>query len=174
MQRLKYFLPLFIFVVIAGFLLRGLDLDPAEMPSALLDKPVPDFRLPALLEDSREVSASDLQGEVVLLNVWATWCVSCRVEHPMLNLLKEQGVKIVGLNYKDDPEAAKQWLIDLGNPYAFNVVDKDGRLGLDLGVFGAPETFVIDRQGIIRYKYIGVIDERVWATTLEPVYQQLQ
>jgi len=110
---------------------------------------------------------------VTLVNIWATWCVSCRVEHPYLNKLAESGVRIVGLNYKDDTVAAQQWLTDLGNPYQWNIVDKDGRLGVDLGVFGAPETYVLDKQGVIRYKHVGVVDQRVWDEKMLPVINAL-
>ena len=104
-----------------------------------------------------------------MVNIWATWCVSCRVEHPFLNKLKDQGVRIVGLNYKDDSDAARQWLETLGNPYQWNIVDKEGRLGIDLGVFGAPETYILDEQGIIRFKHVGVVDQRVWDEKFLPV-----
>lgn len=172
MQKLKFFLPLILFLALVVLFLRGLELDPTEMPSALIDKPVPAFSLPALHED-KLLTQQELAGEVTLLNVWATWCISCRAEHPMLNQLAEQGIRIVGLNYKDDRQKARQWLKDLGNPYAINIVDAQGKLGLDLGVFGAPETFLIDKQGVIRFKHVGVIDERVWREILAPVYHSL-
>lgn len=115
------------------------------------------------------------KGEVTLLNVWATWCISCRVEHPYLvDLAANQGVRIIGLNYKDDSDEARKWLKNLHNPYQFSVVDADGRLGLDLGVFGAPETYVVDKQGIIQYKHVGVVDDRVWQAKLRPIVQQLR
>lgn len=173
MKKVIFFLPLMVFFLIAGFLLKGLELDPSAMPSALLDKPMPAFVL-STLESSEEIGVADLPDETFLLNVWATWCVSCRIEHPYLVSLAEEGVAIVGLNYKDDDEKARGWLQQLGNPYRFNLRDVKGRLGLDLGVFGAPETFVVDRDGVIRYKHVGVIDDRVWQETLRPIYEQLQ
>lgn len=172
MKRIIYFLPIFIFVLLGIFLFRGIALDPSEIPSALIDKPIPVFSLPAL-ESNRQLSDLDLRDNVSLVNIWATWCVSCRMEHPYLLKLSRDGVHIVGLNYKDDNTKALAWLQELGNPYAFNIVDKAGSLGLDLGVFGAPETFLVDRDGIVRYKRVGVIDERVWMDELQPIYAKL-
>ncbi len=170
--RLKLFLPLILFVVLAGFLFRGLSLDPQAMPSALIDKPFPRFSLPSL-EGEGPLTQSLVIGEVSLVNVWATWCISCRVEHPYLRELADRGVRILGLNYKDDPAAARQWLQDLGDPYAVNIVDSEGSLGLDLGVYGAPETYLVDAEGVIRYRHVGVIDERVWNRTLAPLYREI-
>jgi cytochrome c biogenesis protein CcmG/thiol:disulfide interchange protein DsbE len=113
-------------------------------------------------------------GGVSLVNVWATWCPSCRIEHPFLNRLKQQGVTIFGVNYKDDTVAARTWLTKLGNPYRLNIIDKNGRLGIDLGVSGAPETYIVDRQGMIRFKHVGIIDERVWQEKLLPVIKKLE
>ena len=172
MQRLKLFLPLIIFAVLAVFFWRGLALDPTRMPSALIDQPVPAFKLPTL-ESDKPVTQDLFKGRVSLLNVWATWCISCRVEHPFLVKLAEQGVPIIGINYKDDVPAARKWLTDLHNPYELSVVDADGRLGIDLGVFGAPETYVVDKNGVIRYKHVGVVDERVWIDSLKPIVEQL-
>jgi cytochrome c biogenesis protein CcmG/thiol:disulfide interchange protein DsbE len=171
--RLKLFLPLILFGVLALFLFRGLELDPKAMPSALIDRPLPEFSLPALGQD-RLLSRSEVVGQVSLFNVWATWCVSCRVEHPYLQVLADRGVPIYGINYKDDDAAALGWLADLGDPYLANIADHDGTLGLDLGVYGAPETYLVDADGVIRYRHVGVVDERVWQSTLAPLYQQLQ
>ena len=173
MKRWKLFLPLAIFAIMSVLFFRGLQLDPKEMPSALIDKTVPAFELPALDESKGMVTAESLKGEPYLLNVWATWCVSCRVEHPFLNKLSEQGIKVVGINYKDDTEEAKIWLQNLGNPYALNIVDQDGRLGIDLGVFGAPETYFVDAQGVIRYKQVGVISKDNWQAELAAVFSQM-
>ena len=173
MSRLKLFLPLAIFGLLAGLFWRGLSLDPTAMPSALIDKPMPAFDLPLLLQPDTRQTQQALQGQVSLVNVWATWCVSCRVEHPYLVSLAQQGVNIIGLNYKDDTAAAQKWLQDLGNPYQFVIVDQDGRLGIDLGVFGAPETYLVDKRGMIRYRHVGVIDEKVWTETLLPLVQEL-
>ena len=171
-SRLKLFVPLMLFVVLAMFLFRGLGLDPSEMPSALIDRPLPEFNLPRLGETNM-LSAEDVKGQAGLLNVWATWCPSCRVEHPYLRTLAERGVPIYGLNYKDSDSAALRWLDELGNPYRFNIADREGSLGLDLGVYGAPETYLLDAEGIVRYRHVGVVDESVWHATLEPLYKQL-
>ena len=172
-SRLKLFLPLFLFAVLALFLYRGLQLDPRELPSALIDRPLPAFELPALGED-RLLTREQVTGEVSLFNVWATWCVSCRVEHPYLHMLAEQGVPIFGVNYKDDDADALRWLQELGDPYRLNIVDAQGTLGLDLGVYGAPETYLVDAAGVIRYRHVGVVDDRVWRDILQPLYIELQ
>tara|TARA_R110000823_G_scaffold130015_18_gene258101 strand:+ start:638 stop:1180 length:543 start_codon:yes stop_codon:yes gene_type:complete len=171
--RLKLFLPLFLFAALALLLFRGLSLDPRELPSALIDRPLPAFSLPELA--SGELLGVDaVAGEVSLLNVWATWCVSCRVEHPYLQTLADSGVRIVGLNYKDEDAAALRWLQELGNPYQFNIADRKGSLAIDLGVYGAPETYLLDADGVIRYRHVGVVDERVWQTVLQPLYSELR
>jgi len=172
--RLKLFLPLIVFIVLAIFLLNGLERDPNAMPSALIDRPIPDFSLSVLSDENKQVDQTIFQGKPALLNVWATWCFSCRVEHPYLNKLSEKGIRIIGLNYKDDIVAARQWLEEKGDPYALSIVDDTGRMGLDLGVFGAPETYVVDSTGTIRYKHVGVVDDRVWQKHLLPVWQQIQ
>jgi cytochrome c biogenesis protein CcmG/thiol:disulfide interchange protein DsbE len=172
-SRLKLFLPLFIFAILAMFLLRGLSLDPREMPSALIDRPFPEFSLTDLVSGEAR-SRDDIVGRVSLVNVWATWCVSCRVEHPYLQSLAQQGVVIDGLNYKDQDVPALEWLEELGNPYKVNVADREGTLGLDLGVYGAPETYVVDARGIVRYRHVGIVNESVWASVLEPLYKELQ
>ncbi len=170
--RLKLFLPLILFVVLAAFLFRGLSLDPQALPSALIDRPLPEFSLPVLGQE-RLIGKGDLIGEAALLNVWATWCVSCRVEHPYLLQIAQEGVPIYGLNYKDDDAAAARWLADLGDPYRANIADREGSLGLDLGVYGAPETYLVDAEGVVRYRHVGVVDERVWQTILQPLYREL-
>lgn len=175
MKRMKLFLPLAIFVALAGLLLKGLWLDPNAMPSALIDKPLPEFSLPSLEQPEKMFNREDLIGEVALVNVWGTWCPSCRAEHPYLMQIAEQeGVPIIGVDYKDVRPDALKWLERLGDPYVKNVFDEDGRLGIDLGVFGAPETYLIDHRGVIRYKHIGVVDDQVWQKLLKPMVQQLQ
>lgn len=174
MGRFKLFLPLIIFTALALLFWRGLFLDPQEMPSALLNRPVPEFSLRDVLEPERQLGRADLPAKPLLLNVWATWCIACRVEHPYLNKLAQEGVPIVGVNLKDDDAQAQRWLEEFHNPYVFNVADKEGRLALDLGVFGAPETFLVDAGGTIRCKHVGVVDDRVWQTKLQPLYQKLQ
>jgi len=173
-SRFKLFIPLLVFVLLASFFWRGLSLDPTRMPSALIDQPVPEFSLTTVLDEQRLVTQDEFKGQVSLLNVWATWCISCRVEHPYLVQLADSGVPIYGVNYKDETVKAKQWLKDLENPYVLSVVDIDGRLGIDLGVFGAPETYIIDKRGVIRYKHVGVIDDRVWKEKIQPIMTDLQ
>ncbi|MDH4580996.1 DsbE family thiol:disulfide interchange protein [Pseudomonas sp. BN415] len=172
MKRLILVLPLLAFLGIALFLYRGLFLDPAELPSALIGKPFPAFSLPNVTGE-RTLTEADLKGKPALVNVWGTWCVSCRVEHPVLNKLAQMGVTIYGVNYKDDNAAALKWLKEFHNPYQLDIRDEQGSLGLDLGVYGAPETFLIDKDGIIRHKFVGVIDEVVWREQLAPLYQAL-
>ncbi len=171
--RAKLFLPLALFGVLALFLFRGLSLDPKELPSALIDRPLPAFQLPELA-GSRQLARDDVVGEVSLFNVWATWCISCRVEHAYLQQLADAGVPIFGINYKDDDADAQRWLAELGNPYRLNIADREGSLGVDLGVYGAPETYLVDAEGVIRYRHVGVVDERAWTTVLEPLYRSLR
>ncbi len=173
MGRLRLFIPLALFVVLVGFLMRGLQLDPQALPSALIDQPLPEFSLPVLGRE-QVVDRSAVIGEVALFNVWATWCISCRVEHPYLTRLADQGVPIYGINLKDRDAEALDWLRQLGDPYRLSIVDAEGTLGLDLGVYGAPETYLVDRNGIIRYRHVGVVDERVWTQILQPIVLELQ
>ena len=172
LPRLKLFVPLLAFVALAVLLYRGLGMDPTALPSALIDRPMPAFALPAL-DDGEMLDAEGVTGKPALFNVWATWCISCRVEHPYLQQLADSGVLIYGINYKDDSVAARRWLSDLGDPYRASIVDAEGTLGLDLGVYGAPETFFVDAEGVIRYRHVGVIDERIWTTRLAPIYAAL-
>ena len=165
MRRLILLLPLVIFLGVAVFLYRGLFLDPSELPSALIDKPFPAFSLPAV-EGDQLITQQNLLGKPSLVNVWATWCVACKVEHPVLNKLASMGVNIHGVNYKDDNAAAQKWLSEFHDPYQLNISDPKGTLGLDLGVYGAPETFFVDAKGIIRHKFVGVIDEAIWRETV--------
>ncbi|MEQ4257322.1 DsbE family thiol:disulfide interchange protein [Pseudomonas syringae] len=172
MRRWVMVLPLVLFLGVAAFLYRGLYLDPAELPSALIGKPFPAFSLPAV-QGERMLSRADLLGKPALVNVWGTWCVACRVEHPVLTRLAQQGVLIYGVNYKDVNADALKWLKEFHDPYQLNIRDQDGSLGLNLGVYGAPETFLIDAQGVIRYKHVGVINDAVWREKLATRYQQL-
>jgi len=187
MSRIKLFIPFIVFIVLAVFFWRGLSLDPNAMPSALIDQLFPDFNLPRLPASSNTViqqgdnkaidlprlQRKDLLGKVSLVNVWASWCVACRYEHPVFNALAEKGVRIIGISYKDESAAAINWLAELGDPYVFNIIDREGTLGIDLGVFGAPETYLIDQEGVIRYKHVGIVDNTVWNTTLQPLYESL-
>jgi cytochrome c biogenesis protein CcmG/thiol:disulfide interchange protein DsbE len=154
----RYVIPAVVFAVLVVFLAIGLNLDPREVPSPLVGKPVPEFTLTRLKDPNASFSNEDLKGGVSLLNVWATWCVSCRAEHELLMALANSNrVSIYGLNYKDDRKDALRWLQALGDPYTANAFDGDGRVGIDWGVYGTPETFVIDKHGVIRHKIIGPI-----------------
>ena len=156
---LKRFMPLIIFAVLVVFLAIGLTLNPRLVPSPLIGKPAPEFDLPLLIGDG-SFSNKDLIGHVTLVNVWASWCFACRQEHETVKYLSQKGVRIIGLNYKDEAEAAKNWLKKLGNPYQAIAADKDGRIAIDWGVYGAPETFLIDKEGIIRHKVIGPLSDK--------------
>jgi cytochrome c biogenesis protein CcmG/thiol:disulfide interchange protein DsbE len=170
----KYLVPLAIFVVLGLLLAYGLNLDPRKIPSPLIGKPLPAFSLATVADPARKVGRDDLLGRAYLLNVWASWCVACRQEHPFLNeLARNRVVPIIGLNYKDRREDALGWLGSLGNPYELSLSDGDGRLGIDLGVYGVPETFVIDKQGVIRYKQIGPITPEVWEQKLAPLVREI-
>jgi cytochrome c biogenesis protein CcmG/thiol:disulfide interchange protein DsbE len=174
-SRLRFLIPLALFIVLAGFLLRGLFLNPREVPSPLINKPAPQFSLAQLAQPDRPFGPQDMKGQVWLLNVWASWCVACRQEHPLLvELAKRKAVPIVGLNYKDKPDAATGWLAQFGDPYDLSVKDRDGRVGIDYGVYGVPETFLIDKAGVIRFKQIGPITEEVWTKKMQPLIEELR
>ncbi|WP_417359994.1 DsbE family thiol:disulfide interchange protein [Gallaecimonas pentaromativorans] len=175
MKKLWLLLPLACFLVLAVFLYRGLYSNPRELNSVLVGKAVPDFQKVDLFDDNKHYDQKLLAtGQPVLLNVWATWCPTCYAEHQFLNTLARQGVRIVGVNYKDERNAAADWLSRLGNPYEEVLFDPKGQLGLDLGVYGAPETFLIDGQGVIRYRHVGDVNDRVWNQTLKPIYNGLK
>ena len=174
-RYLRYLVPLAIFFVLVAFLYRGLSLDPKRVPSPLVGKPMPEFSLPRLQDPAATLSDADLRGKVSILNIWATWCVSCRAEHEvLLRLAKSDKVDIYGLNYKDERPKAKQWLVQLGDPYVANAFDEDGRTGIDWGVYGAPETFVMDREGIIRHKHIGPLTVDALNNEILPLIAELQ
>jgi len=163
------------FIVLMALLYVGLSLNPREIPSVFIDKPAPEFSLPQLLYPEMTISKNDMLGKVWIFNVWATWCVSCRSEHKVLMALAETGeVPIVGLNYKDENEPARNWLKQLGNPYIVNAVDAEGRTGIDFGVYGTPETFIIDKKGIIRHKHTGPIYYEQLEQELLPVVRKLK
>ncbi|MBF4433515.1 DsbE family thiol:disulfide interchange protein [Vibrio anguillarum] len=147
--------------------------DPTKLESVLIGKSVPEFRLEDLAEPGKLYDQAIFKGEPLLLNVWATWCPTCYAEHQYLNRLAGDGVKIIGLNYKDQRDKAVQWLNELGNPYLISLFDGNGMLGLDLGVYGAPETFLIDANGVIRYRHVGDVNPTNWQTALQPMYQKL-
>jgi cytochrome c biogenesis protein CcmG, thiol:disulfide interchange protein DsbE len=171
----RFLIPLGIFIVLLLFLAFGLRLDPRKVPSPLIDKPAPAFSLPRLDDPRQRVAEKDLLGKVWLLNVWASWCVSCREEHPVLvGLSKRNVVPIYGLNYKDERKDALAWLGQFGNPYTISIMDADGRVGIDYGVYGVPETYVIDKQGVIRYKQIGPVTPEVLDAKILPLVRKLQ
>lgn len=162
MNRMMLFIPLIIFAVMAAFLGGGIGRENKDvLPSPLIGKPFPQFILQQV-EAEKQLTQTDLQGKPMLVNVWATWCPTCKAEHQFLNILAAKGVRIIGINYKDDDEAAKVWLREDGNPYEFNISDPKGKLGLELGVYGAPETFFVDGDGIIRAKHVGDLNQRIW------------
>lgn len=171
---MRSLIPLVLFLALVAFLAIGLGRDPREVPSPLINKSAPVFRLVQLKDPSRSFSSEEMRGKVWLLNVWASWCVACRDEHPMLlELARRNAIPIYGLNYKDKPTDAVSWLNELGDPYVLSVSDLDGRVGIDYGVYGAPETFLIDRDGIIRFKHIGSITPDVWNNKLAPLAAEL-
>lgn len=174
-RHLPFLIPLALFAAIGVFLAIGLTLNPREVPSPLIGKPVPQFALPPVKGRTLGLSSADLKGEVSLVNVFASWCVACREEHPVLMRLRQEGlVPIHGLNYKDRPDDAAKWLDDLGDPYTRTGADLDGRVAIDWGVYGVPETFVIDPAGRIAYKHIGPVTPEVLAQTLQPLIARLR
>jgi len=173
MKRWTLFIPFVVFVLLGLLLWRGLYLNPKHVPSALLDKPFPAFTLPTLKTGESKTEATLQNGKVQLVNVWGTWCISCRVEHPFLVELAQKGVAIIGINYKDENDAALKWLDDLGDPYLFSVDDEEGTLSMDLGVTGAPETFIVDQQGMVRHKHQGPITSANWPE-LKTIIDQLE
>ena len=171
----RFILPFIVFIALAGFLYVGLHLDPHEVPSPLIDKPAPAFNLPQLHDPSKSFSPEQMKGKVWLLNVWASWCVSCKEEHPILVQLSRQNiVPIYGLDYKDKPADAEMTLQGGGDPYTVTATDTDGRIGIDYGVYGVPETYVIDKQGIIRYKQIGPVTPQNLSETILPLVAKLE
>jgi len=174
-RSLRYLAPLLLFLLLAALLYRGLSLDPKLVPSPLIDKPMPAFTLPRLEDADATISDADLKGQVSLLNIWATWCVSCRAEHEVLLELAATGkARIYGLNYKDNRADAQRWLQQLGNPYITNAFDEDGRTGIDWGVYGAPETFIMDKHGMIRHKHIGPLSREAIYTEILPLIDRLE
>jgi len=170
----KYLIPLVLFIVLVIFLALGLRRDPHEVPSPLINKAAPAFNLPQLKDPSKTFSAAEMRGKVWILNVWASWCITCRDEHPLLlDYAKTGAVPIYGLNYKDQRDDALAWLSELGDPYVLSAADLDGRVAIDYGVYGAPETYVIDQSGTIRFKQIGPVTPDVWTKQVLPLVQEL-
>jgi cytochrome c biogenesis protein CcmG/thiol:disulfide interchange protein DsbE len=170
----RYAIPLAIFIVLVVFLAIGLGHDPHEVPSPLINKPAPAFQLRQLQDPTKTFSAQEMRGKVWLLNVWSSWCVSCREEHPVLLEFSRSGdVPLYGLDYKDKPEDALGWLRDYGNPYVLSAMDTDGRVGIDYGVYGVPETYLIDRDGVIRFKQVGPLTPEILQKTVLPLVKDL-
>jgi len=174
MKYLKFLLPLGVFLGLVVFLAAGLKLNPREVPSPLIDKPAPAFSLTQLENPAQTIRRDDLLGKVWMLNVWASWCVACRQEHPLLvKFAQSKLLPIYGLNYKDSRPDGLQWLARFGNPYDASLFDQDGRVGIDWGVYGVPETFIIDRQGVVRFKHIGPLTPDVIRSRIEPLVRKL-
>lgn len=179
MERLKLFLPLVVFVILAAIFfgverkVQTGDYSPTDLPSALLDRPLPAFSL-AVLGTDQTLTREDILGQWFLLNVWATWCPTCHYEHPFLMELAERGARIYSVDYKDSATDAQRWLEDKGDPYVATLFDPQGKFGLDLGVTGAPETYLVDSRGIVRLRYQGALDQNVWATVFEPRLAELR
>ena len=174
MRSLKFIVPLMVFLGLAAFLAVGLTRDPREIPSPFIGKAAPGFKLEQLADEKLAFTPGEMKGKVWLLNVWASWCVACRVEHPLLvEMSKQKTVPIVGLNYKDKRDEGLQWLRKHGDPYSLSAYDIDGKVGIDYGVYGVPETFVIDKQGVIRYKQIGPITPEALEKKIMPLVRKL-
>ncbi len=167
-------IPIVLFLLLSIFLWRGLSLDPRHLPSVQLGKALPVFTLPQLQEPNSTFSSSQLRNQVVLLNVWASWCTACVDEQVFMMQLAREGVSIYGLNYKDKADDALQWLAQWGNPYKVIVQDREGKAAIDLGVYGAPETFVIDKKGIIRYRHVGIMNQEAWTQDILPLMKKLE
>jgi cytochrome c biogenesis protein CcmG/thiol:disulfide interchange protein DsbE len=174
MKRAAFLVPLALFVGLAIFLAVGLNRDPREVPSPLIDKPAPAFALSRLDDAGKTISSTDLRGRVWMLNVWASWCVACREEHSLLVQFSQQGLlPVYGLNYKDQRDDGLAWLSKMGNPYQASLFDGDGRVGIDFGVYGVPETFIIDQSGTVRMKHIGPLTPDVIRDEIVPLLKKL-
>ena len=170
----RYLIPLAVFIVLVVFLAIGLKLDPKHIPSPFIGKPAPQFELPVLHNPQQSIKTADLKGQVWLLNVWASWCVSCRAEHEVVKRFVAMGdTPVYGLNYKDKPEDGKAWLAALGNPYKASLMDINGDVGIDWGVYGVPETFVIDKKGIVRYKQVGPLTDSIVDEKIIPLLREI-
>ena len=171
---MRFAIPLGIFVLIVGLLAYGLQLDPKKVPSPLIGKPAPAFSLAKLDAPQQFLAQNDLLGQVWVLNVWASWCVSCRAEHVIITRLSALNLApVIGLNYKDEPDAARRWLQQFGDPYTTSIMDADGRVGIDWGVYGVPETFIIGKDGLIKYKHIGPVTMESLKAEVLPVLHEL-
>lgn len=173
-MRLRFLLPALLFAAVAVAFAVGLGLDPRRVPSPLIDKPAPGFALAPLLDDRPGLATADLRGQVALVNVFASWCIPCRAEHPLLMRLAEtEGVTVFGINYKDKPEDARAWLAELGNPYRRIGIDRDGKAGIDWGVYGVPESFVVDARGRIRFKWVGPMAPHILEEKILPILREV-
>jgi len=173
MSKLKFYIPVIGFFALAILLWRGLYLEQGELPSMLIDKPMPQFVMSTV--EGAPVTNADLPNEMFLLNVWGSYCLPCLVEHPTLMRLSEEGtIPVVGVNYRDRQDLAIDWLDDNGDPFAFSILDEDGRFGIDLGVYGAPETYLVDGDGVIRYRHVSVLDEVIWENEFLPAIAELR
>jgi cytochrome c biogenesis protein CcmG, thiol:disulfide interchange protein DsbE len=171
----KFLIPLALFLIAVGFLFKGLYLDPHEVPSPLVGKPAPTFQAPILGEAGKTFNSADMKGQVWLLNVWASWCGACKDEHPVLmEMAKTKQIATYGLDYKDTDQEAQAVLMQHGNPYNAVATDIEGKIGIDFGVYGVPETYVIDKAGVIRYKQIGPITDEILLTKIVPLLKELQ
>ena len=175
-KRLKLFIPATFFLVMAGFLLYGLSRDPNTVPSALLNRPLPEFTQPSLYPELGEYSTADFVGEILLINIWGSWCPPCHLEHPFFLEIseKEEDITFIGISYDYSMAEDREFLAERGNPFDYNVVDLDGSLRIDLGVTGAPETFLVDQQGMILYRHIGAIDANVWNEKFVPLLRRIR
>jgi cytochrome c biogenesis protein CcmG/thiol:disulfide interchange protein DsbE len=172
---MRFILPFLVFMIMAAFLYVGLSLDPHEVPSPLVGKAAPAFTLPQLHEPSKQFSPQEMKGKVWLLNVWASWCTACESEHAvLLDISRQNLVPIYGMDYKDKREDGEAWLRERGNPYTLVVSDAEGRVGIDYGVYGVPETYVIDKQGVIQHKQIGPVTPQNWSEKILPLIKELQ
>ncbi len=172
---LRFIAPLLVFGVMVGFFYVGLQKDPRELPSALIDKPAPGFELAQLHRPELSFGPEQMRGRVWALNVWASWCAACRSEHPLfMELARNNELNLIGLNYKDRAVDAKQWLVQLGDPYELSAADVKGHVGIDYGVYGVPETFIIDKQGVIRHKHVGPVSRQEWLEEIKPLIAKLE
>ncbi|HAG73791.1 MAG TPA: DsbE family thiol:disulfide interchange protein [Gammaproteobacteria bacterium] len=173
MTRFVFFLPVIVFFALAVLLWQGLFLDTKALPSMLIDKPMPEFALTTV--DGEEVTNVDLPDQIFLLNIWGSYCLPCLIEHPTFMRLAEEGeIPVVGVNYRDRQGLAVNWLGEYGNPFEFSILDESGRFGIDLGVYGAPETYLVDSDGVIRYRHVSVLDESVWREEFIPAIAELR
>ena len=169
---MRHWTPVIVFVALLGFLMFGLTRDPNELPSPFIDKPAPEFSLPSLLEPDKVVDRSVLTRDWALVNVWATWCVGCRQEHDfLLQLAQSETIPVYGINWRDNRDEATRWLDQLGDPYVASGFDADGRAGIDWGVYGAPETFLVDGNGIVRHKHLGPLSDEIWQRDFIPLME---